>query len=78
MDEYLCKWYVGLSVTKQKGKSQNELQGNKARLIFRKRKISYPVIRTFTCAYQKVRNFCFSEDYACFVTPVLMFALLSY
>ena len=29
--------------------------------------ISYPLIRTFTCAYQGVRNVRFSENLSCFV-----------
>ena len=32
--------------------------------IFRKTKISYPLIRTRTCAYQGGRNASFSEDFA--------------
>ena len=42
-------------------------QENKARQIFRKMIISYPLIRTRTCTYQGVRNICFSENLACFV-----------
>ena len=37
----------------------------KAPQIFRKTNISYPLTRT--CAYQGVRNVCFSENLACFV-----------
>ena len=33
---------------------------------FRKTNISYLLIRTRTCAYQGVRNVCFSEILACF------------
>ena len=35
-----------------------------ARKIFRKTNISYPLIRTRTCAYQGVRNVSFSENFA--------------
>ena len=41
-------------------------QENKARQIFWKTIISYPLIRTRTCTYQEVRNICFSENLACF------------
>ena len=41
-------------------------QENKARQIFRKTIISYPLIRTRTCTYQGVRNICFSENLAFF------------
>ena len=43
------------------------LQENKAHQIFRKTNISYPLIRTRTCAYQEVRNVHFSENLAGFV-----------
>ena len=39
-------------------------QENKAHQIFRETNISYPLIRTRTCAYQGVRNVCFSENLA--------------
>ena len=42
-------------------------QENKARQIFRKTNISYPLIRTCTCAYQGVRNVRFSGNLTCFV-----------
>ena len=42
-------------------------QENKARQIFRKTNISYPLIRTRSCAYQGVRNVHFSENLAHFV-----------
>ena len=63
---------------KAKGRiSKRVFQENKARQIFRKRNISYPLIRTG--AYQGVRNVCFSENLACFLEiPVLRFALLPY
>ena len=47
--------------------SKRVLQGNKARQIFRKTNISYPLIRTRTCAYQGVRNVHFSENLMCFI-----------
>ena len=47
--------------------SKRVFQENKARQIFRKTNISYPLIRTRTCAYQGVRNVCFSENLTCFV-----------
>ena len=34
------------------------------RKIFRKTNISYPLIRTRSCAYQEVRNVSFSENFA--------------
>ena len=40
---------------------------NKARQIFQKTNISYPLIRTSTCAYQGVRNVRFSENLTCLV-----------
>ena len=39
----------------------------KARQMFRKTNIFYPLIRTRMCAYQGVRNVCFSENLTCFV-----------
>ena len=42
-------------------------QENKARQIFRKANISYPLIRIRTCAYQGVKNVRFSEILACFI-----------
>ena len=47
--------------------SKRVFQENKARQIFRKTNISYSLIRTRTCAYQGVRNVCFSENLTCFV-----------
>ena len=42
---------------KAKGQiSKRVFQENKARQIFRKTNISYPLIRTRMCAYQGVRN----------------------
>ena len=47
--------------------SNRVFQKNKARQIFRKKNISYPLISTRTRAYQGVRNICFSENLVCFV-----------
>ena len=60
--------------------SKRVLQGNKARQIFQKPNISYPLIHTRTCAYQRERNVDFSENLVCsfLVTPVLRFTLLPY
>ena len=61
--------------------SKRVFQESKARQNFRKTNISYPLIRTRTCAYQGIRNVCFSEIFSvlCFLeTPVLRFALLPY
>ena len=49
-------------------KGKRVFQGNKARQIFRQTNISYPLIRTRTCAFQRVRNVRFSENLACFVS----------
>ena len=49
--------------------------------IFRKTNISYPLIRTRTCPYQGVINFCFFGKFGALrflETPVLRFALLPY
>ena len=46
--------------------SKRVLQENKARQVFRKTDISYPLIRSCTCAYQGVRNVRFSENLTCF------------
>ena len=55
------------SVIRQKGESQNGcFKKDKARQNFRKTNISYPLTRTRTCAYQGVRNVCFSEILVCF------------
>ena len=45
--------------------SKRVLQENKARQIFWKTNISYPLICTRAC--QRVRTVCFSENLACFV-----------
>ena len=47
--------------------SKRREQENKARQIFRKRNITYALIRTRKCAYKGVTNVRFSEDLACFV-----------
>ena len=53
---------------KPKGRiSKRVFQENKAAQIFRKTNISYPLIRTSTCAYQGVRNVRFLENFTCFV-----------
>ena len=57
---------IGFVGNKAKGRiSKRVFQENKARQIFRKTNISYPLIRT--CAYQGVRNVRFSENLTCFV-----------
>ena len=59
---------TGPESNKAKGrKSKRVFQENKARQIFRKTNISYPLIRTRTCTYQGVENVRFSENLACFV-----------
>ena len=53
---------------KAKGRISKRLfQESKARQIFRKTNISYPLIRTRTCVYQGVRNVRLSENLVCFV-----------
>ena len=47
--------------------SKRVFQENKARQLFRKTNISYPLIDTCTCARQRLRNVCFSGNLACFV-----------
>ena len=42
--------------------SKPVFQENKARQIFRKTDISYLLIHTHTCAYQRIRNVCFAEN----------------
>ena len=54
---------VGIKA-KRKRISKRVFQENQARQIFRKTDISYPLIRARTCAYQEVRNVCFSENLA--------------
>ena len=50
-------FFVG---NKAKGRiSKRKFQENKARQIFSKTNISYPLMHTRTCAYQGVRNVCF-------------------
>ena len=53
---------------KAKGQiSKRVFQENKARQVFRRTNISYPLMRTRTYAYQRVRNVRFSENLARFV-----------
>ena len=65
--EPLCEPLFNTSVyeligNKAKGRiSKWLLQENRARQIFRKTNISYPLIRTLTCAYHVGRNIRFSE-----------------
>ena len=60
---------LNLVGNKAKGRiSKWVFQENKAGQIFRKTNISYPLISTRTCAYQRVRNVRFSEILACFVS----------
>ena len=62
-------------------KVKRVFQEDKARQVFLKTNISYPVIRTRTCVYQGVRNVRFFGKLGmlCFLeTPVLRFALLTY
>ena len=48
---------------KAKGRiSKRVFQENKARQIFQRTNISYPMIHTRTCAYQGVRNVRFLEN----------------
>ena len=54
---------------KTKGRiSKRGFQENKALRIFQKTNISYPLMRTRMCAYQRVRNVCFSENLTCSVS----------
>ena len=74
----ICSQFVA---NKAKGRiSKRVFQESKARQNFRKTNISYPLIRTRTCAYQEVRSFLFGNfGVLCFLeTPVLKFALLPY
>ena len=64
--QYLCSDYIVGNQAKG-WISKRVFQENRARQIFRKTNISYPLIRTRTCAYQGVRNVLFSENLACFV-----------
>ena len=73
------------SVIRQKGESQNRCFKKTKRAKFSEKRTFLPppppLIRTRTCAYQGVRNACFSENLSCFVffeTPVLRFAFLPY
>ena len=62
--------YLSLYLVDKKAKwriSKQVFQENKSRQIFRKTNISYPLVRKGTCAYQGLRNVCFSENLACFL-----------
>ena len=52
---------------KAKGRISKRVFQEKARQIFRKTNLSYPLIRTRTYVYQGVSNVRFSENLACFV-----------
>ena len=52
------------SVIRQKGESQKG--GNKKAKHVKFSEKPYPLIRKRTCAYQGVRNVCFSKNLACF------------
>ena len=77
-------WIIHFFGNKGKGRtSKRRYQGNKARQNFRKTNISYPLIRTPTCAYQGVGNVRFSENLPCFVFLLppfwnLLFCLISH
>ena len=66
----LLFFYLQIAINKAKGRiSKRVFRENKARQIFRKTNISYPLIRTDTFVYQGVRNVHFSENsenLACF------------
>ena len=62
--------YMSLQLVGNKAKeriSKRVFQENKARQIFRKTNISYPLISARTCAYQGLRKVRFSENLAYFV-----------
>ena len=62
--QMLIVYFVG---NKAKGRTSKVVfQESKARQNFQKANISYLLIRTRTCAYQVVKNVCFSEILACF------------
>ena len=86
-DRVILLWciYCIAEIVSNKAKgwiSKRVFQENKAPQIFRKTNISYALIHAHTCAYQGVRNVCFSENLTWFVfffeTAVLGFALLPY
>ena len=65
---YKLKQNALLSLIRKTGESQNGcFKKNKARQVFRKKNISYLLIRTRTCEYQGVRKVLFSENLAGFV-----------
>ena len=63
---------------KAKGGISKRVFQEKKRQIFRKANISYPLIRTRTCAYQGVWNNHFSKNLPCFVFLKHWFVLLPY
>ena len=68
---YSIVYFVGNTA---KGRiSKRVFQENKARQIFQKTNISYPLIRTRTSAYQGVKMFVFSENLTCFAFLKLRF-----
>ena len=61
--------------------SKRVFEENRARQIFRKKNISYPLIRTHTCAYRGIKNVRFFGKFGvlCFLeTSILRFALWPY
>ena len=61
----IVTYFVG---NKVKGRiSERVFQENKARQVFWKTNIFYPLIRKRTCVYQRVKNVRFSENLTCFV-----------
>ena len=67
---FMWRWRTSnicIAGNKAKGRISKRVFQEKARQIFRKTNISYPLIRTRTCVYQGVRNVRFSENLACFV-----------
>ena len=60
--------YLQIVGDKAKGRIwKRASQENKVRQTFWKTNISYPLIHTGACAYQRVRNVHFSENLVCFV-----------
>ena len=71
-DRVILLWciYCIAEIVSNKAKgwiSKRVFQENKAPQIFRKTNISYALIHAHTCAYQGVRNVCFSENLTWFV-----------
>ena len=68
-----------LSVIREKGGiSERVLQENKAREIFRKTNISYPLVRTRARTHQGVRNARFLENLASFFSSNTRFEILPF